>query len=49
MKRAHELSLASLKPEIIIMHLKTNAFSNEVKVHIQEDRLAEEIERSLIF
>ena len=33
----------------LVMHLKTNAFSNEVKVHIQEDRLAEEIERSLIF
>ena len=33
----------------LVMHLKTNAFSNEVKVHIQEDKLAEEIERSLIF
>ena len=33
----------------LVMHLKTNALSNEVKVHIQEDKLAEEIEQILIF
>ena len=29
-------------------HLKTNAESNEVKVHIQKDTLAEELEKLLI-
>lgn len=33
----------------LVMHLKTNALSNEVKVHIQEDKFAEEIEQILIF
>jgi len=33
----------------VVMHLKTNALSNEVKVHIQQDKLAEEIEQILIF
>ena len=33
----------------LVMHLKTNALSNEVKVHIQEDKLAEEIEQILVF
>ena len=33
----------------LAMHLKTNALSNEVKVHIQEDKRAEEIEQMLIF
>ncbi|MBR2616347.1 MAG: PH domain-containing protein [Clostridia bacterium] len=28
----------------IVMHLKTNALSNEIKVHIQRDSLAEELE-----
>lgn len=32
----------------LVMHLKTNALSNEIKVHMQEDRLAEEIEQMLI-
>ncbi|MBQ7968314.1 MAG: PH domain-containing protein [Clostridia bacterium] len=32
----------------LVMHLKTNALSNEVKVHIQDDKLAEEIEHILI-
>lgn len=32
----------------LVMHLKTNALSNEVKVHIQEDKLVETIERMLI-
>ena len=30
------------------MHLKTNALSNEVKVHIQKDTLSEELEKLLI-
>lgn len=30
------------------MHLRTNALSNEVKVHIQKDSLSEELERLLI-
>ena len=30
------------------MHLKTNTLSNEIKVHMQEDRLAEEMEQTLI-
>ena len=33
----------------LVMHLKTNALSNEIKVHIQKDELAEEIEQILIF
>ena len=32
----------------LVMHLKTNALSNEVKVHIQEDKLSKEIEQLLI-
>lgn len=32
----------------ITMHLKTNALSNEVKVHIQKDNLSKEIEQMLI-
>ncbi|MEE1046315.1 MAG: hypothetical protein U0M60_02705, partial [Clostridia bacterium] len=40
----HKAGITSL-----VMHLKTNALSNEVKVHIQEDRLAEEIEQILVF
>lgn len=32
----------------LVMHLKTNAESNEVKVHIQKDTLAEELEKLLI-
>lgn len=32
----------------LVMHLKTNALSNEVKVHIQEDKLSDEIEQMLI-
>lgn len=32
----------------LVMHLKTNAMSNEIKVHIQKDELAGEIERLLI-
>ena len=32
----------------LVMHLKTNAQSNEVKVHIQDNKLAEEIEQILI-
>lgn len=31
----------------LVMHLKTNSTSNEIKVHIQEDRLTEEIEQML--
>lgn len=31
-----------------VMHLKTNALSNEVKVHIQKDTLLEELEKLLI-
>ena len=33
----------------LVMHLKTNALSNEVKVHIQDDKLAKEIEQILRF
>ncbi len=33
----------------LVMHLKTNALSNEVKVHIQNNALSEEIEKQLIF
>ena len=29
------------------MHLKTNALSNEIKVHMQKDKLSEEIEQLL--
>lgn len=32
----------------LVMHLKTNALSNEIKVDIQKDELAEEIENLLI-
>lgn len=32
-----------------VLHLKTNALSNEVKVNIQKDTLAEELEKLLIF
>lgn len=32
----------------LVIHLKTNAMSNEVKVHIQEDKLAEEMEKLLV-
>ena len=31
----------------LVLHLKTNAFSNEIKVHIQKAALAEELERLL--
>ena len=31
----------------LVMHLRTNALSNEVKVPMQEDQLAEEMERLL--
>ena len=32
----------------LVMHLKTNALSNEIKVHIQKDALAEQLENLLI-
>ena len=32
----------------LVMHLKTNALSNEIKVHMQEDPLAKEIEQLLV-
>ncbi len=32
----------------LVMHLKTNALSNEIKVHIQESALAEALEKRLI-
>ncbi len=32
----------------LVMHLKTNALSNEIKVHIQKDSLSEELENLLI-
>ena len=32
----------------LVMHLKTNAQSNEVKVHIQKDTLSDELEKQLI-
>lgn len=32
----------------VVMHLKTNATSNEVKVHIQKDTLSDELEKMLI-
>lgn len=32
----------------LVMHLKTNALSNEVKVHIQKDTLSDDIEKLLI-
>lgn len=32
----------------LVMHLKTNALSNEVKVHIQKDTLSDDIENLLI-
>lgn len=28
----------------LVMNLKTNALSNEIKVHIQDDKLSEEME-----
>lgn len=31
----------------LVMHLKTNALSNEVKIHIQNDTLSEELEKIL--
>ena len=33
----------------LVMHLRTNALSNEVKVHIQTDTLSEEIRQSLLY
>ena len=33
----------------LVMHLKTNALSNEIKVHIQKDALSEKIEQLLTF
>ncbi len=33
----------------LVMHLKTNELSNEIMVHIQDDKLAERIEQILIF
>ncbi|MBR3894203.1 MAG: PH domain-containing protein [Clostridia bacterium] len=33
----------------LVMHLKTNAHSNEVKVHIQRDTLSDELENMLTF
>jgi len=32
----------------LVMHIKTNALSNEVKVHIQNNKLSEELEKILI-
>lgn len=32
----------------LVMHIKTNASSNEIKVHVQKDSLSEEIEKLLI-
>ena len=32
----------------LVMHIKTNALSNEIKVHIQNDTLSEELEKQLI-
>ena len=32
----------------LVMHLKTNALSNEIKVHMQKDSLSEEMEKLLI-
>ncbi len=32
----------------LVMHLKTNAMSNEIKVHIQKDELSEALEKLLI-
>ncbi|MBQ3154666.1 MAG: hypothetical protein IJB88_05490 [Clostridia bacterium] len=31
----------------LVMHLKTNAMSNEVKVHMQADSLSQELEQLL--
>ena len=31
----------------LVMHIKTNALTNEVKIHIQKDTLSEELEKSL--
>ena len=33
----------------LVMHLKTNAMSNEIKVHIQKDTLSDDVEKLLIF
>ena len=32
----------------LVMHLKTNALSNEIKVHIQKDALSDDMEKLLI-
>jgi len=32
----------------LVMHLKTNAMSNEIKVHIQKDTLSDDVEKLLI-
>ncbi len=32
----------------LVMHLKTNALSNEIKVHIQKDELSEQLEKLLV-
>ena len=32
----------------LVMHLKTNALSNEIKVHIQKDTLSDDVEKLLI-
>ena len=32
----------------LVMHLKTNAISNEIKVHIQKDTLSNDVEKLLI-
>ncbi len=32
----------------LVMHLKTNAMSNEIKIHIQKDTLADDVEKMLI-
>lgn len=32
----------------LVMHIKTNAMSNEIKVHIQKDELSEELEKLLV-
>lgn len=33
----------------LVMHIKTNSTSNEIKVHIQKDSLSDELEKQLIF
>ena len=32
----------------LVLHLKTNALSNEIKVHIQKDSLSDDVEKLLI-